>query len=191
MATREQIDELIAKMTEQRGRLIAQAAAISDEDATRQPVDKTGEEQWTVKEQLAHLAEMELSYDAWVQAALAHDNPNVAGLEPPRPTIPIESANGHSLAELLEQLAGEREQTLAMIGAMTPEQFDRTATQPMFGSLTALQWLRSFYRHDRMHADQIAGRDPEYKPKFVAPEPNQRQARLERVARERAAQERA
>jgi hypothetical protein len=45
----------------------------------------------------------------------------------------------------------------------------------MFGELTVLQWLRSFYRHDRMHTDQIAGRDPEYKPRFVGgQEPDQR-----------------
>ena len=30
-----------------------------------------------------------------------------------------------------------------------------------------MQWLRSYYRHDRMHMDQMAGRDPEYKPRFV------------------------
>ncbi len=190
MATRAEIDELTQKMAEQRARLIAQVQALSDEEATRMPVDKTGEEQWTVKEQLAHLAEMELSYDSWVRAALAGDNPSVAGSEPPRPAIPIEAANGHSVSELLAQLAAEREDTLTMIGGMTPEQFDRTATQPAFGTLTALQWLRSFYRHDRMHADQIAGRDPDYKPKFAnGVEPNQRQARIERVARERTAPE--
>lgn len=189
MATKAEIDELIEKMGAQRTRLIAQVQALSDEDATRMPVDKTGEEQWTVKEQLAHLAEMELSYDSWVRAALERDNPNLAGNEAPRPTIPIESANGHSVAELLAQLAAEREETLSMIHAMQPEQFDRTATTPAFGTLTALQWLRSFYRHDRMHADQIAGRDPDYKPQFQGPEPNQRRARIERVARERAAAE--
>jgi hypothetical protein len=58
---------------------------------------------------------------------------------------------------------------------MTPEQFERKASQPMFGSLTAMQWLRSYYRHDRMHRDQLAGREPEYKPKFVGgQEPDQR-----------------
>ena len=51
---------------------------------------------------------------------------------------------------------------------MHPEQFERTASQPMFGRLTAMQWLRSYYRHDRMHRDQMAGRDPEYKPRSSA-----------------------
>jgi hypothetical protein len=45
----------------------------------------------------------------------------------------------------------------------------------MFGSLTVMQWLRSYYRHDRMHRDQMAGREPEYKPRFAGgQEPDQR-----------------
>jgi hypothetical protein len=64
---------------------------------------------------------------------------------------------------------------MRMIEAMTPEQYDRTAQQRMFGRLTVLQWLRSYYRHDRMHRDQMAGRDPDYKPKYAGGnEPDQR-----------------
>ena len=188
MATAEQVSELLTKMAEERGRLIAQVRTISEADAGAVPVGKTGEEQWTVKEQLAHLCEMELGYDLWVNAALREENPNVGGLTAPRAAIPIEEANGHTVAELLEVMAHEREDTLALIRGLSLEQFDRPATHPMFGTLTVMQWLRSFYRHDRMHADQIAGRDPDYKPKFSnGVEPNQRQARIERVERERAA----
>jgi hypothetical protein len=55
----------------------------------------------------------------------------------------------------------------------------------MFGSLTVLQWLRSFYRHDRQHSAQIAGRKSDYQPNFRGKEPNQRKARLELVAKRR------
>jgi hypothetical protein len=183
MASEAQIAELLEKMAAERARLVAQVQALSEEEASRAPVGKTGEEEWTVKEQLAHLAEMELSYVAWVRAALAQENPDVSGMEPPRPAIPIERANEHTVAELIEQMAREREETLALIRSLEPAQFDRTATHRMFGTLTVLQWLRSFYRHDRMHSDQIAGREPEYKPRFTGPEPNQRRMRLEQVAR--------
>lgn len=185
MATQEQIDDLLAKMAEERARLVTGLQALSDEEATRMPVGKTGEEEWTVKEQLAHLCEMELSYDGWVRAALSEENPNVGGVQPLPVAIPIEDANGYSVAELLDVMAAERADTLMLIESLKPAQFDRVATHPMFGTLSVLQWLRSFYRHDRMHADQIAGRDPEYKPRFTAAEPNQRAARLEKVARER------
>ncbi|MER3485130.1 MAG: hypothetical protein C4345_03285 [Chloroflexota bacterium] len=89
--------------------------------------------------------------------------------------IPIERANAHTVAELLAALAAERERTLAFIAALTPEQFDRRASHRLFGSLTVLQWLRSFYRHDRMHIDQMAGREPSYRPRYTTGvEPDQR-----------------
>ncbi len=89
--------------------------------------------------------------------------------------IPIERANEHSLEELLAALAAERERTNAFIASLTPEQFDRRAYHRLFGSLTVLQWLRSFYRHDRMHIDQMAGREPSYRPRYATGvEPDQR-----------------
>jgi hypothetical protein len=120
-----------------------------------------------------------------VRAALNADNPNVGGLSTPPVAIPIEAANGHGVHELLDIMASERRGTLALIEELSLDDFDRSATHPMFGTLTVLQWLRSFYRHDRMHSDQIAGRDPEYRPRFTGAEPNQRAARLAKVQRER------
>jgi len=184
MATADQVQDLLDKMAEERARLVALAASLDDEVATRVPVGKTGEEEWTVKEQLAHLCEMELSYDAWVRAALASENPDVSGLRVPAAEIPIERANEHTVAELLDVMARERAETLALIRGLSLDDFDRTATNRAFGTLTVLQWLRSFYRHDRMHTDQIAGREPEYRPRFTGPEPNQRAARIARVAQQ-------
>ena len=34
----------------------------------------------------------------------------------------------------------------------------------MFGELTVMQWLRSYYRHDRMHYDQVRGDEPSTSP---------------------------
>jgi hypothetical protein len=44
----------------------------------------------------------------------------------------------------------------------------------MFGELTMIQWLRSAYRHDRMHLAQVQGRPSEYQPRFLTGEPDQR-----------------
>lgn len=175
MATREAISELLDKMAEQRDALLAEAEAFSDEAASFEPPDGEGEGQWSVKQQLAHLAEMETAYRAWVERALEADDPDVSDVRPVRPDIRLEAAQGKTVAELAAQLRAQRATTLSLIEGMTPEQFERTASQPMFGRLTVMQWLRSYYRHDRMHRDQMAGRDPEYKPKFVGgAEPDQR-----------------
>jgi hypothetical protein len=176
MATAEAITDLVAKMGEQREALLAEAERLSDEAASYAPPEGEGEAGWSPKQQLAHLAEMEVAYRAWVQRALNEDDPDVTrGTHIEPPAIRLEDAQARSVADLTAQLRAERETTLRMIEGMTSEQFDRTATQKMFGRLTVLQWLRSYYRHDRMHRDQMAGRDPEYKPKFVGGnEPDQR-----------------
>jgi hypothetical protein len=177
MATTVQIDELLTKMTEERARFLAQAETLSEEDAARRPEGQTGEAEWSAKEQLAHLWEMERSYIAWVNAALRENGVDLTGVRGAPVAMPVERAREFRVAELIQALKTEREGTLAFIRGLAPEDFDRTARQPMFGELTVLQWLRSFYRHDRMHSDQIAGRDPEYKPRFLNGEPNQRRRR--------------
>ncbi len=175
MATAEAIRELLDKMQAERAALLDQAEALTAEAAAFEPPDGEGEGQWSPKQQLAHLAEMETSYRAWVERALAEDEPDVTGVVGPRPGIALTEAQNRSLAELAAQLRAERATTMALIESMGPEQYDRGATHRMFGRLTAMQWLRSYYRHDRMHRDQMAGRDPEYKPKFAGgAEPDQR-----------------
>jgi hypothetical protein len=183
MATTEQVAELKQKMREERAGLIAAARSLSAEDALRVPVDAEGEEQWTAGEQLAHLWEMERNYDAWVRAALESDGVDLRGVAAEPVAIPVEQANGHSIDELLRALELDRAYTFGLIDGMALDAFDRTAVSPVFGSLTVLQWLRSFYRHDRQHAAQIEGRKSDYQPNFKGKEPNQRQARLDQVAR--------
>lgn len=183
MATRELVDDLKQKMAEERATLIAAATSLSAEDALRVPVDAEGEEQWTALEQLAHLHEMERTYDAWIRAALAEDGADLAGIPWQSVPIPVERANGHAIAELLHNLALERQYTLGLIDGTRLEDFERVGVSPIFGRLTVLQWLRSFYRHDRQHGAQILGRKSDYQPNFQGKEPNQRQARLARTSR--------
>ena len=183
MATREQVDELLQKMSEERAGLLTAARSLSPQDALAVPKDAEGEEQWTALEQLAHLWEMERSYDSWVLRALHEDNPELAGTLALPVEIPIEAANGHAIEEMVEALIRERTYTLGMIDAIRLDDFERTAVSPIFGQLTVMQWLRSFYRHDRQHGAQILGRKSDYQPNFKTKEPNQRKARIELVAR--------
>ncbi|MBE7519852.1 MAG: DinB family protein [Thermoflexaceae bacterium] len=185
MATREQVAELKEKMAEERAALVAAARALTREEALAVPVDAEGEEQWTALEQLAHLWEMERSYDSWVRAALAEENPDISEVRPEPVAIPVEEANAHEVADLLRALEVERAYTNGLIDGIPLAGFDRVATSPVFGTLTVLQWLRSFYRHDRQHAAQIQGRKSDYQPRFLGTEPNQRKMRLEQVARRR------
>jgi hypothetical protein len=118
---------------------------------------------------------METAYRAWVERALVEDNPDVSRVRGEPVTVPLEEANRRPLADLTAELRRQRERTLALIDRLRPEDYDRTATHAMFGTLTVLQWLRSYYRHDRMHQAQLAGREPDFRPRYAAGrEPDQR-----------------
>ncbi len=175
MATQEAIRELLDKMAAERDQLLARMSSLDDGTAESAPADAEGEAQWSPKQQMAHLAEMETAYRAWVERALAEDDPDVSAVRGERPAIALDTAHSHPVDALVGQLREQRAVTLKLIEGITPDQFERTASQAMFGKLTIMQWLRSYYRHDRMHNDQIAGREPDYKPKFAGgKEPDQR-----------------
>ncbi len=180
--TRSDVETLLTKMAAERAPLLAAAERLTDAEAEAVPANAEGEEQWTAKEQLAHLWEMERSYLAWCRAALAEDGVDLSEVRGDPVSIPIEEAPGHDVTELTAILRTERDGTIAFIESLPLDAFARTATSPAFGELTVMQWLRSFYRHDRQHGAQIEGRRSDYRPNFTSGrEPNQRQMRLDAV----------
>lgn len=174
MAEQAQIDELKQKMAEERDRLLGVLERLDDTEAAK---PTTGEGQWSAKQQMAHLCEMETAYRAWVAKALQEDGASVDGVRAEPPAIPLEQANSHSVGEHVGEMRRQREKTAALVDSLRPGDFERKASQKMFGSLTVMQWLRSYYRHDRMHYDQVRGVEPEYKPRYAGgKEPDQRRA---------------
>ncbi|MBI1886125.1 MAG: DinB family protein [Chloroflexi bacterium] len=171
MADESAIRELKEKMAHERAKLLSLFESFSDKDASTPP--KPGE--WNSKEQMAHLCEMESAYRAWVERALVEDNPGLDGVGGEPVAIPLERASRHTVAELIAEMRRQREKTLALMETLSPAAYDRTATSSLFGTLNVLQWLRSYYRHDRMHHGQARGEEPAYKPRFLSGrEPDQR-----------------
>jgi hypothetical protein len=171
MADVSQIKELTEKMAEERGKLMGELEALSEERASTPPKP----DEWNQKQQMAHLCEMEAAYRAWVERGLEEDGADVDGVRGDQPEIPLEQASDHSVADHIAEMRRQRELTMALIESIEPADFDRTAKNSIFGSLTLMQWLRSYYRHDRMHYDQVRGEEPSYKPQFKSGgEPDQR-----------------
>lgn len=171
MAEEAQIKELKEKLALERGKLLAILESLPGEEADTPP--KPG--QWNAKQQMSHLCEMEAAYRAWVEKTLEEDGARLDGVGGEPVAIPLERANHHSVSEHVAEMRRQREKTLAVMERMRPEDYDRKATSAIFGTLTVLQWLRSYYRHDRMHYDQVRGEEPSYKPRFRSGnEPDQR-----------------
>ncbi len=171
MAEQTQIEELKEKMALERGKLLSALEPLSEEEAG----SASKPDEWTAKQQMSHLCEMETAYRAWVEKALEEDGASLDGVRGEPVAIPLERAQLHPVSEHIAEMRDQREQTIAVMERMRPEDYDRTATSQVFGTLTVMQWLRSYYRHDRMHYDQVRGEEPTYKPRFKSgKEPDQR-----------------
>jgi hypothetical protein len=169
MATQADIDELLEKIHEERSMLLTGIEGLTDERAEQRPPEGDGEDGWSAKEQLSHLAEMEVSYRATAQRAVTSSDIERASVG-----YPLETAHSATVAQLVEELLRLRGETIAYIESLPLEAFDARVVSGAFPDMSVLQWLRSYYRHDRMHLAQIEGRKSDYQPRFVGGEPDQR-----------------
>jgi uncharacterized damage-inducible protein DinB len=152
-----ELEELLQKLESHRRELVAQVEAMSEEEAGRRP----SEGDWSAKEQLVHLAAFERLWLQW--AMKVRDEPG-AEVGPPPPNPPgYPEAETRSLADLLQELASARADTLAAIEGLSEDELKRRGKHRPFGEMSVLQMLRSLYRHDRMHMDQMAGREPSFR----------------------------
>ena len=153
-----ELDELLQKLESHRRELMHQVEEMTAEEASRRP----SEGEWSAKEQLVHLAAFERLWLEWTMKV--RDEPG-SEVGPPPPNPPAHpKAEIHSVADLLQELASARADTLAAIEGFTDSELNRRGKHLLFGEMSVLQMLRSLYRHDRMHMDQMAGREASFKP---------------------------
>ncbi len=179
------VTDLLDKMTEERATLFESARSLSEEDANRVPANATGEEQWTAKEQLAHLLESDRVHTSFAKAAIGQSGVDITAIRltaSEHVAIPIERAPDHNVGEIIAAMEKERARALQFVRSLRLEEFERIGKDNEFGDLTVMQWLRSLYRHDRQHRAQIEGRKSDYEPRYLSgKEPEQRLARRAKV----------
>ena len=151
-------EELLAKLADTRATTLELVQAIDDN--TRRTRPSRGE--WSVHEQLAHLAEMEPIWLSWA-LQIASDPGVEVGDPGPTPTLSVDTADQSSLRELEVRLSGARERTLRSIAELSPWEFSRVGRHRWFGQMSVLQCLRAIYRHDRVHQDQMQGRESTFR----------------------------
>ena len=153
-----ELEELLEKLGAHRQELVSQVEEMTEEQAGRRPA----EGEWSAKEQLVHLAGFERLWLEWAMAV--RDQPGCdVGPPPPNPPAYPE-AETRSVADLLQELASARSDTLAAIDGLSADDLNRRGKHALFGEMSVLQMLRSLYRHDRMHMDQMAGRESSFRP---------------------------
>jgi len=152
------LDDLVEKLESHRRELLRQVREMTEEAAGRRP----SEQEWSVKEQLAHLAAFERLWLEW--ALKVRDEPGCEVGPPPSNPPAYADAATRPVADLVRELVSARSDTIAAIQGLTEDELTRRGKHLLFGEMSVLQMLRSLYRHDRMHIDQMAGREPSFRP---------------------------
>ncbi len=154
-----ELDELVQKLSSQRQEFLACLEQLTDQQAGQRPAEK----EWCAKEQLVHLVQMEKRWLDW--ALQVRDNPGCSvGATHGNPEG-FPEALTRSLSDLLRQLADVRQDTLKVIQWLSQEELQRKGRHTEFGEMSVLQMLRAPYRHDRMHLEQIQGKEVSFRPR--------------------------
>ena len=133
------------------------AAAIrgqNDAALSRRPDGKN----WAAKETLCHLRDTEELFQGRVQLILEMDEPKMPSVDPTTPDRWAEERQ-YLRCDATEALAAfrkRREETLATLGKLTPEQRKRAGVHPTRGRMTVEDVVTLMTWHDDNHLDQLA-----------------------------------
>lgn len=157
------VTELLTKLHQERTDFLAEATKLTEAEAEGPPAK--GE--WSVKQQLAHMYAVEHMYRYWLQRCLQEDYPELDAVPGMDIRYQAEQAHHQTLARWLELLGEERQKTIDLLPSIPGDRWQRQGHSALFGDMSVLQIVRAFYRHDRMHTEQVAGRPSSFAPRTV------------------------
>ncbi len=158
--------DLLETLKDARTALLSAVRARPDEALSTRDRDILGNETMSVREQVAHLTELDSSLRVWVRRALDETRPRI-NLDENRGAVayPTESAREHSIEILIEELESQRDQTLGLIHELDPNEFMRRLVHPGMGEVTNQELVNGVIRHDHEHAAIISADRPKNSPR--------------------------
>ena len=160
-----EIEDLLEKMNSHRTELLTILEGLSKEAAERHP-----EGEWSAKQQVAHLVQAEPTWVEWART-IRNEPGTTVGQTPAEGQIflqDVDAADNRPLSWWLERLRETRAETLKGLDEMdlaSDDALSRAGRHRTFGDMNVLQFLRALYRHDRMHMDQLTGREQSFVPR--------------------------
>jgi uncharacterized damage-inducible protein DinB len=139
-------------MQSTRDELLAFTAGLDQAALTQHPP----EEGWSIRENLAHLADAERAHRRFVAAVLEGRAPRLEGFDLDRWNHEhVARRAGQSIQEILDALHAERQQTLAFIAAIPADAWDRRGHHPALGDASVEQVIKIIGVHERMHLKEM------------------------------------
>lgn len=158
-----EIETLKQKLFSERSKILDACASFTE----AQLVERAAEE-WSVQDILAHVANAEMLNVKFARLMLEQAHPNqvesVAADFPDyeRPfeldrfnAYMLKKLRAQSFEQVMQTLMQTREETLAWLDTLTPEQLDRAGQHAAWGEQTVRDMVKILMLHDKMHAQQL------------------------------------
>ena len=161
MFTKKDRRELVSKLEEHKNSLLEVISGMNHENA-----DKPWKESdRSPKGQLLHLVEAEHLYvTLWAKRSRDEDSPDlsIASSDLSNEAISGEDPLKSTLEELTIMLSEQRRSTYKFIAETSDDEMELLGMNTPFGNLSIHQFLKSLYKHDQMHQDEINGTESSY-----------------------------
>lgn len=145
-------ETIIEKITRARQRLLESVARLSEEEMSRKP-----DEGWSIREILHHVAIGERANVELVRQALAGNPIRMEDFDMHRWNVEqVARRAGRSAAEAIAELKAVRQETLALLRSLGPEELALKLEHPGWGEMTIEQLFRALGIHDLMHRRDIS-----------------------------------
>lgn len=145
-------EKLRQRLNDSRRELLASVEELGTTHAAA-PTSNAG---WAVRDVLAHLAGAELGHQQVIRALLAGRAPDGTGFDLDAfNAADVAARQGASLAELLGELAGNRNDTLALLETIGPDNWQRGGYHPGGFDTTVEGVFRIIAIHEKRHAKEI------------------------------------
>jgi hypothetical protein len=142
---------LLADLTRAREELLVPVAGLDAATAARRPTP----DEWSVVENLLHVADLELVTIEHLGRILASDDPPLSGSRGAEFAAERAEAAALGLPGAVARLATVRAALLVICGALDGRHLARAGQHPKFGQRTIAGWLQQRAKHERDHHAQI------------------------------------
>lgn len=145
-------DKILPKMQTTRDELLALVDSLDPSILTWRPPEGG----WSVRDNLAHLADAERAHRRFAEAAIEGRSMHLEGFDIDRWNEEhLTRRADQSLDDILDALRAERRQTLGSIAAIPDDAWDKQGHHPALGQVSVKQGIRVIGVHERMHFKEI------------------------------------
>jgi hypothetical protein len=145
-------DKILPKMHTTRNELLVLVEGLDDAVVAWRP----SQEGWSVRQNLAHLADAERAHRRFVEAVMSGRSTRLEGFDLDRWNQEhVDRHADQSVEEILDSLRAEREETLAFIASIPHDAWEMEGEHPALGRVSVRQVVKVIGVHERMHLQEM------------------------------------